>query len=136
MKTSDKTLIWHLDVRRKTLQLLRVTLNEFTTRLDFGYQMDTMYDYDWWINIDPNTHLLTSASTKKFRMQDQLNIATAPNKNMYKARTDWQFFSLFFAPLPPEDQKISLIEFETTTRTGFNMYDIELQLKDSMEMKR
>lgn len=136
MKTSDKTLIWHLDVRRKTLQLLRVTLNEFTTRLDFGYQMDTMYDYDWWINIDPNTHLLTSASTKKFRMQDQLNIATAPNKNMYKARTDWQFFSLFFAPLPPEDQKISLIEFETATRTGFNMYDIELKLKDSMEMKR
>jgi hypothetical protein len=68
-------------------------------------------------------------------MQDQLNIATAPNKNMYKARTDWQFFSLFFAPLPQEDQKISLIEFETATRTGFNMYDIELQLKDSMVMK-
>ena len=135
MKTSDKTLIWHLDVRRKTLQLLRVTLNEFTTRLDFGYQMDTMYDYDWWINIDPNTHLLTSASTKKFRMQDQLNIATAPNKNMYKARTDWQFFSLFFAPLPPEDQKISLIEFETATRTGFNMYDIELKLSDTFIMK-
>jgi hypothetical protein len=54
---------------------------------------------------------------------------------MYKARTDWQFFSLFFAPLPQEDQKISLIEFETATRTGFNMYDIELQLKDSMVMK-
>ena len=135
MKTSDKTLIWHLDVRRKTLQLLRVTLNEFTTRLDFGYQMDQMYVNNWWINIDPNTHLLTSASTKKFRMQDQLNIATAPNKNMYKARTDWQFFSLFFAPLPQEDQKISLIEFETATRTGFNMYDIELKLSDAFIMK-
>ncbi len=134
MRNIEKTHIWHLDVRRKTLQLVRITRNEYTTRLDFGYQMDQMYDYDWWINIDPNTHLLTSVSTKKFRMQDQLNIAVAPNKTMYSARTDWQFFSLFFAPLPLEDQKISLIEFENK-RAGFNMYDIELKLSDAFIMK-
>jgi hypothetical protein len=134
MRNIEKTHIWHLDVRRETLQLVRITRNEYTTRLDFGYQMDQMYVNNWWINIYPNTHLLTSASTNKFRMQDQLNIAVAPNKTMYKARTDWQFFSLFFAPLPLEDQKISLIEFEDTTR-GFNMYDIELKLSDAFIMK-
>ena len=67
-------------------------------------------------------------------MQDQLNIAVAPNKTMYKARTDWQFFSLFFAPLPLEDQTISLIEIEDSSE-GFNMYDIELKLSDAFIMK-
>lgn len=134
MRNIEKTHIWHMNINSKTLQLVRVSRNEHTTRLDFGYQMNQMYSRDWWINIYPNTHLLTSAGTKKFRMQDQLNIAVAPNKTMYRARTDWQFFSLFFAPLPLEDQTISLIEIEDSSE-GFNMYDIELKLSDAFIMR-
>ena len=135
MRTNEQARIWHLDVRKATLQLVRITINEFSTRLDFGYQMDPIYDFDWWINIDPNTHLISSVSNRKFRMQDQVNIALAPNKSMYKSRTDWQFFSLLFAPLPLVDQTISLIEFENEDKEGFNMVDIQLKLIDSYGVK-
>lgn len=135
MRNNEQARVWHLDVRKDTLQLVRITINEFSTRLDFGYQMDPMYDSDWWINIDPNTHLISSVGKRKFRMQDQKNISVAPAKTTYESRTDWQFFSLFFAPLPLVDQTISLIEFELEDKDGFNMFDIQLRLIDSYEVK-
>lgn len=71
MKTKNNTLVWHLDARLDSLQLLRIVLNDRTTRIDFGYQSNPKYDFGWWINIFPETHLISSASDRKFRMQDQ-----------------------------------------------------------------
>lgn len=128
MNLEDKTLVWHVDAHRFNLQLLRVMLNERTTRLDFGYQTTDYYIRGGWINIYPETHLVTNASSRKMRMQDQKGIVTAPDKFHFKSRADWHFFSLFFAPLPVQDQIISLVEIENPEPTNFNIENIELIL--------
>ena len=136
MNLEDKTLVWHVDAHRFNLQLLRVILNERTTRLDFGYQTRDYYIRGGWINIYPETHLVTSASTRKMHMQDQLGIVTAPDKFYFKSRADWHFFSLFFAPLPFQDQTISLVEFENPDPTNFNIKDIELLYKNAIKQRK
>jgi hypothetical protein len=135
MKTKNNTLVWHLDARLDSLQLLRIVLNDRTTRIDFGYQSNPKYDFGWWINIFPETHLISSASDRKFRMQDQQGMVVAPNRFHLEARTDWHFFTLYFAPLPIMDQSISLIESEEPDEDNFNMKNISLKLADALFMK-
>lgn len=135
MNLEDKTLVWHVDAHRFNLQLLRVILNERTTRLDFGYQTTDYYIRGGWINIYPETHLVTSASIRKMRMQDQLGIVTAPDKFYFKSRADWHFFSLFFAPLPFQDQTISLVESEDPDYTNFNIGNIELKIEAAFRLR-
>jgi hypothetical protein len=135
MKNNLPHHIWHVDAKINSLQLLRITLTERTTRLDLGYQANDEFYSRWWINIYRETHLLTSASDRKFHMQDQKDIVTAPNKVFYESRTDWQFFSLFFAPLPLVDQHISMIESEKLDKNNFNFYEIPLLIKDSILLK-
>jgi hypothetical protein len=135
MNLEDKTLIWHVDTHRLNLQLLRVMINQRTTRLDFGYQTTDYYIRGGWINIYPETHLVTSASSRKMRMQDQQGIVTAPDRFHFKSRADWQFFSLFFAPLPIQDQTISLVESEDPDFTNFNIGNIELKLDAAFLMR-
>jgi hypothetical protein len=135
MKNNTPHHIWHVDAKINSLQLLRITLTERTTRLDLGYQANDEFYSGWWINIYQETHLRSSASDRKFLMQDQKNIVTAPNRMHYDSRADWQFFSLFFAPLPLVDQHISMIESEKPDKHNFNFYDIPLLVKDSILLK-
>lgn len=135
MKKNEPCYVWHLDKRVGTLQLLRITLNERTTKLDFGYQSSPEYDDGWWINIFPQTHLLSNLSTRKFFMQDQVNMVMAPNKMDLVARTDCHFFSLNFAPLPMDNQVISMIEAEVPDKDNFNFMDIELQMSEAINVK-
>lgn len=135
MNTSDNTYIWHLDARRDNLQLLRIILNERTTRLDFGYQTTDIYYHGGWINIFPETHLKSNLSEKKYRMQDQTNIVLSPNKYHFKSRADWHFFSLNFAPLSFQDQTLSLIEAEIPDSTHFNISHIHLICNQAMLLK-
>ena len=135
MKNNTPHHVWHVDAKVTSLQLLRITLTERTTRLDLGYQANDEFYSGWWINIYLETHLRSSASDRKFLMQDQKNIVTAPNRMHYDSRSDWQFFSLFFAPLPLVDQHISMIESEKPDKDNFNFYEIPLLVKDSILLK-
>lgn len=135
MKTTGPHHIWHVNAQINSLQLLRITLTERTTRLDLGYQANDEFDHGWWINIYQETHLRTSVSDRKFHMQDQKDIITAPGKMHYESRSDWQFFSLFFAPLPLVDQHISMIESEKPDKNNFNFYEMPLLIKDSILLK-
>jgi len=135
MKNNTPHHIWHVNAKINSLQLLRITLTERTTRLDLGYQANDEYDYGWWINIYQETHLLTSVSERKFLMQDHKNIVTAPGRLNYESRSDWQFFSLFFAPLPLVDQYVSMIESEKPDKNNFNFYNIPLITKEAVLFK-
>ncbi|MFM7386776.1 MAG: hypothetical protein ACKO5L_01300 [Bacteroidota bacterium] len=135
MKNNTPHYIWHVDAKINSLQLLRITLTDRTTRLDLGYQANDKFYSGWWINIYQETHLRSSASDRKFIMQDQKHIVTAPNRMHYDSRADWQFFSLFFAPLPMVEQHISMIESEKPDKNNFNFYEIPLLVNDSILLK-
>lgn len=135
MKTTPPSLIWHLDARKDSLQMLRIILFDDSTRIDFGYQMDLKYDVGWWINIFQETHLISSVTEQKFLLDEYDNIVIAPEKQKYAAKSDWEFFTLYFEPLPKVDQVICMIEAENPDQNNFNFYNIPLNLSDALKLR-
>ena len=133
----EKTLVFGINVAREpnpNLTLLRVTITPEHTKLDMGYSAIRYYIKGGWIRISPKTHLRIQGSEEKFSLTKADNIPIAPNHHHFESTRDWQYFSLYFPPIPQEDCVIHLIEEENPTRNDFNIYDIQLNINDSKEI--
>jgi hypothetical protein len=121
------------------LQLLRVTITDIETKVDFGYQATSYYIRGGWIKISPKTFIRPSGSNKKLILTNATNIPYGPEKLHFNSSIEWRYFSLHFPPIVNENaeleiNKIDLIEQENGDSTDFNFYDIRLDEKDKKSL--
>ena len=138
MKKIPKTILFEIHNSpngKKNPQLLRVILNEEHTRIDFGYHTYPLYINGGWIKIAPETFIEVKETKKRYLLTKALNIPVSPDKLHFESQKDWQFFSLYFEPLPQINCTINVIEDENPTRDDFNYYDIELLMQDGVRVK-
>jgi hypothetical protein len=67
-------------------------------------------------------------------MTNTVGIAIATALRNFDSKKDWQYFSLFFPPIPQNDSLLNIIEVENGTPNDFNYYNIELKMCDGMEL--
>ncbi len=113
--------------KQNNLQLLRITISEKETKIDFGYQATSYYSRGGWIDISPNTFIRPSGSNTKFILIDATNIPFGPEKLHFNSSIEWRYFSLLFPPLPPAVESFDLIEKEGGDSTEFNFFAINLK---------
>jgi hypothetical protein len=129
MATNTKNLLFEILERTEGKQnptLLRVLLTKEFTRLDFGYTTPWYYEKGGWIKISPTTHLLVEGSSEKYGLKEAVGIAIAPKRIDFESTEDWQFFTLYFEPIPQKESILHMIEAEKPTENDFNFYGIEL----------
>jgi hypothetical protein len=51
---------------------------------------------------------------------------------VFQSVKDWQFFTLYFQPIPQKDCVINIIEEEKPTPDDFNYYGIELKMNEGV----
>lgn len=107
------------------IQLLRITVTNLETKVDFGYQATSYYIKGGWIKISPKTYISPKGSNKKFILTNATNIPYGPEKLHFNSSIEWRYFSLHFPPLPVVDT-FDLIENEKGDETDFNFYGIRL----------
>jgi hypothetical protein len=136
---ANKTLLFEIpepEFDYHNPMLLRILHSDDFTRLDFGYTTPWYYVKGGWIKISPKTHLKVDGKEGKYLLKDAVGIAVAPEKIKFKSTEDWQFFSLYFDPIPLNNCRIHMIEAEKPTPNDFNFYDIELNLNKAIEILR
>jgi hypothetical protein len=132
------------------LQLLRVTITNLETKVDFGYQATSYYTNGGWIKISPKTFIRPKGTNKKLILTNATNIPYGPEKLHFNSSIEWRYFSLHFPPILEDSNNkkslmhdtgeqrkidsIDLIENEKGDETDFNFYGIKLddQGKKSM----
>jgi hypothetical protein len=125
------------DINEKEIQnpkMLRIVLTENHTRIDFGYTTPWFYEKGGWITISPDTYLQLKDLKRKFILTNTEGIAISPKRLDFESTEDWQFFSLFFEPIPKTDCVFDMIESENPTKNDFNYHGIELNSKNRLEL--
>jgi hypothetical protein len=131
---------------KDNLQLLRITVTNLETKIDFGYQATDHYINGGWIDISPNTFIQPKGTNKKFLLTNATNIPYGPEKLHFNSSIEWRYFSLHFPSiLEVHDSKnsfmkdnigqntinaIDLIENEMGDNNDFNFYKIRLDEED------
>ena len=115
-------------------KMLRIVLTENHTRIDFGYTTPWFYEKGGWITISPDTYLQLKDLKRKFILTNTEGIAISPKRLDFESTEDWQFFSLFFEPIPRTDCVFDMIESENPTKNDFNYHGIELNSKNRLEL--
>lgn len=125
------------EINEKEIQnpkMLRIVLTENHTRIDFGYTTPWFYEKGGWITISPDTYLQLKDLKRKFILTNTEGIAISPKRLDFESTEDWQFFSLFFEPIPRTDCVFDMIESENPTKNDFNYHGIELNSKNRLEL--
>jgi hypothetical protein len=117
-----------LETPKQNPLILRIILTDESTRVDFGYTTPWYYERGGWIKISPDTHLQVEGSEKKYELKEAVGIPIAPQRTDFESNKDWQFFTLYFEPIPKKDCVINMIEVENPTKNDFNYYGIELKM--------
>lgn len=133
----NKTLLVPLNIVREpntNLVLFRAILNKEYTRLDFGYIATEEFVAGGWIRISPQTYLRRQGDETTYTLTHADNIPIAPDHYHFQSTRDWQYFSLYFPPIPQESTSIDLIEEDEPNDNDFNYYDIKLDLSIAEEM--
>ena len=115
-------------------KMVRVVLTENYTRIDFGYTTPWFYEKGGWITISPDTYLKLKHLEHKFSLINTEGIAISPKRLDFESTEDWQFFSLFFEPIPSTDCVFDMIESDNPTKNDFNYYGIQLNLKNGFKV--
>lgn len=137
MVNRNKSLLIPLNIIREpntNLVLFRVVMDKEFTRIDFGYVATDYFVKGGWIRISPETYLRRDGDNKKYKLTHADNIPIAPEQYHFKSTKDWQYFSLYFSPLPQESAIIDLIEEDIPDENDFNYYDIKLDLSTAEEI--
>jgi hypothetical protein len=137
MATNTKNLLFEIPKRKEGKQnptLLRVLLAKEFTRIDFGYTTPWYYEKGGWIKISPKTYLQVQGSSEKYALKEAVGIAIAPKRINFESTEDWQFFTLYFEPIPQKEGIINMIEAEKPTEDDFNFYGIELVIANGVEV--
>jgi len=108
------------------IQLLRITVTNTETKVDFGYQATSYYIKGGWIKISPQTFIRPKGSNKAFILTNATNIPYGPEKLHFNSSIEWRYFSLYFPKLPEGVEEIDLIEKELGDHTEFNFFNIKL----------
>lgn len=135
----NKALLFELNISREpntNLVLLRAILDPEFTRLDFGYIATNYYVKGGWIRISPATYIRHKETDEMYLLTHAENIPFSPQHFHFESTKDWQYFSLFFPPLPQDSMTIDIIEAEQPDSTDFNYYDISLDIRDGQEIIR
>ena len=113
-------------------KVLRVILDREFTRIDFGYNATRKYIKGGWIRMSPKTHVQVQGSPEKFLLKETTGITIAPKKVVFQSVKDWQFFTLYFEPIPQNDCVINIIEEEKPSPNDFNYYGIALKMDEGV----
>lgn len=112
--------------------LMRVILHPHCTQMDFAYQAPKKYVRGGWIRIAAYTHLRVKGDSKRYALIEAKGIPIAPNQLDFESTADWQYFSLYFEPLPKKDLVFDMLEEEKPAPTDFNFYDIPIVLSNGI----
>jgi hypothetical protein len=137
MSVKNETLLFEipeLDTPKKNPKVLRILISKDFTRIDFGYTTPWYYDKGGWIKISSKTYLQIEGSNEKYELKNAAGIAVAPKRINFESTEDWQFFTLYFEPIPQKDCVLNMIEAEKPTPNDFNYYGIALKVKEGIEM--
>ena len=129
----NETLLFEipeLDTPKKNPKVLRVLISKEFTRIDFGYTTPWYYDKGGWIKISPKTYIQVESSLEKYRLKEAVGIPIAPKRINFESTEDWQFFTLYFEPIPQQDCVLNMIVAEKPTPNDFNYYGITLKVKE------
>lgn len=137
MKKRSKRLLIELNEVREpntNLVLLRAILDVDFTRIDFGYIATSYFVKGGWIRISPNTYIQIKGDERKYTLTHADNIPIAPEHYHFESSKDWQYFSLYFPPIPQETCSVDIIEAENPDDNDFNYYGIKLDLDNAVEI--
>lgn len=137
MVTKNDSLLFEipiLDTPKQNPTVLRVLLTKEFTRIDFGYTTPWYYDKGGWIKIAPKTYLENKETKEQYKLKEATGISIAPKRINFESKEDWQFFSLYFEPIPMKDCVLNMIEAEKPTPNDFNYYGIELKMKEGNQI--
>ena len=132
-----RDLLLQLNIVRKpntNLIILRAILSKTHTRFDFGYVATDEYHRGGWIRMSPDAYLRTNSSEEIYKLTHAEHIPLAPDHLHFESNKDWQYFSLFFEPIPKRSCKIDLIEVESPEDTDFNYFGIKIDLNTAEEI--
>ena len=115
-------------------KVLRVILHPDFTRIDLGYNTTTEFFKGGWIRMSPKTYVQVEGSSEKFLLKETTGITIAPKKVVFQSVKDWQFFTLYFEPIPQNDCVINIIEEEKPSPNDFNYYGIELKMDEGTQI--
>lgn len=115
-------------------KVLRVIMDREFTRIDFGYNATRKYIKGGWIRMSPKTYVQVQGSPEKFLLKETTGITIAPKKVEFQSVKDWQFFTLYFEPIPQKDCVINIIEEEKPSPNDFNYYGIELKMDEGNQI--
>ncbi len=115
-------------------KVLRVILHPDFTRIDFGYNTTTEFIKGGWIRMSPKTYVQVEGSSDKFLLKETTGITIAPKKVVFQSVKDWQFFTLYFEPIPQKDCVINIIEEEKPSPNDFNYYGIALKMDEGTQI--
>ena len=113
-------------------KVLRVILDREFTRIDFGYNATGQFFKGGWIRMSPKTYVQVQGSAEKFLLKETTGITIAPKKVVFQSVKDWQFFTLYFEPIPQKDCVINIIEEEKPSPNDFNYYGIALKMDEGI----
>lgn len=138
MKSTNKIILFEIPDRedpKRNPKLLRVVISNEFTRVDFGYSALRIYDRGGWIRIAPHTFIEVEGTEKKYKLTQAEGIPIAPVQHYFESTKDWQFFSLFFEPIPIEDCIIHIIEEVNPDSNDFNYYGIDLVINQGNRIR-
>jgi hypothetical protein len=135
---------------KDNLQLLRITVTNLETKIDFGYQATDHYIRGGWIKISPQTFIQPKGTNKKLILTNATNIPYGPEKLHFNSSIEWRYFSLYFPSIleaptnknPTSKDVVSsksidsfdLIENEKGDETDFNFFKIRLDEEEKKSM--
>jgi hypothetical protein len=137
MVAKNETILFEireLDTPKQNPRVLRVLLTKEFTRIDFGYTTPWYYKKGGWIKISAKTYVQVEGSPKKYVLKDAVGIPIAPKRINFESTEDWQFFTLYFEPIPQQDCILHMIEADKPTPNDFNYYGIELNMGEGVEV--
>ena len=135
MEKDPDSILFEIKVPEKqNPKMLRVVLTENYTRIDFGYTTPWFYEKGGWITISPDTYLRLKDLESRFILTNTEGIAISPKRLDFESTQDWQFFSLYFEPIPRTDCVFDMIESDKPTKNDFNYYGVELNYRNGMEL--
>jgi len=150
MKKSPKSYLFSNvpnEGRSDNPKLLRITITPTHTKVDFGYStFKSIYTNGGWIQISPETYILSLGNKQKFKLINTKGISLSPNKHYFESLRDWQYYSLYFEAIPFEDGQYNIIEPEfmgdkeeleaVNHVSGGNcdFYNIEIEVRKGMQI--
>jgi hypothetical protein len=137
MALKNHSLLFEVPQLEEEIQnpkMLRIILTQEFTQIDFGYTTPWYYEKGGWIKIAPRTFIQAQDSPEKYYLKKAVGIGLSPKRSNFKSTEDWQFFTLYFEPIPKMDCLLDMIEATNPTSNDFNFYGIELKMSEGIQV--